>query len=139
MNKYPINVLFLKKRNENGKVNLAVPFEHFKSGIWQLAIDSLSYELDVKPPKNIQWLCGLKCNWITNIEFDNNLQLISQSPIIFQFKISNQKDCFYNNKTWFDINAISEFLNFEILDLGKESSFMIDCNVNILVLVQRKL
>lgn len=139
MTTYPVNVLFLNDRLLNGKVKLVIPFENFKSGIWQLAIDSLSFELRVKPRPNVQWLCGLKCNWITSIQFDKNLQLISQSPIILQFKISSQKECLFNNKTWFDIHALSETLSFEIIDLANDEPLPLDCRINILVLCQRKL
>lgn len=120
------------------KLILKLPTNQLQKGVWQLALDSFSYVVkEFKEEK--KYLCGLKCNWITSINYNANHELITESPFLFQFLISKSEDCIPNNKTWFEINSLSEFLVCEIFDLQSNEILNIDCSVFFLFHFQRKL
>ncbi len=117
---------------------LQYPINKFQKGIWQIAVDSLSYHFKDYKEQN-QYLCALRCNWITSVNFNQNNELITESPFLFQFLISQNKGCIMNNKTWFEINSLSEFLVCEICDLSNNSILSVDCSVFVFFQIQRKI
>lgn len=135
----PIISLVLKGNLKNKKLTLKYPICQFQKGVWQIAIDSLSYEFQNATIENFpQIFCCLKCNWIRGINYNLNNELISESPFLFQFLTSKPKDCIINNKTWFEINSLTEFLTFEFYNLSSNDLVLDDCSVNLLILIQRK-
>ena len=136
----PISSTVIKGNILNDKLTLQFPIQKLQKGVWQIAIDSFAYDFHVQPNAvKPNYFCSVKCNWITGITYNENNELVSESPSIFQFLISKSKDFFFNSKTWFEINSLTEFLIFEIIDLESNSILKIDCSVYILVLIQRKI
>lgn len=135
----PILSVFMKGNLKDQRIVLQYPISKLQRGVWQIALDSLSYNIE-EVQENKVYLCSLKCNWITNINYNQNNELITESPFIFQFAISKNQDCIpCNNKTWFEINCLSEFLVCEILNLASNSALDINCSCYILFHLQRKL
>lgn len=135
----PIFSLILKGNLSSNKLVLQYPIQKFQKGVWQIAIDSIAYDVQIQP--NVDkphYFCSVKCNWITAINYNENNELVSESPSIFQFFISKPQDFILNNKTWFEINSLSEFLICEIIDLTSNSPLTINCSVYILIFLQRK-
>lgn len=133
----PIFSVLIQETLLKGKLILQYPISKLQKGVWQISLHSLSYELKDFKSEN-QYLCGLKCNWITSENFNKNNELVTESPFLFQFIISQPKQCILNNKTWFEINSLSEFLVCEIFNLSNNSVINLDCTVNILFQIQRK-
>jgi hypothetical protein len=137
MSNAPINTIFLQGNLLKSKLSIQYPISKFQKGIWQLAIDSLSYELISENDFGFdEYLCGLKCNWITGINYNVNNELITESPFIFQFQIKG-KTCIYNSKSWFEINSLTEFLICEVYNLSSNKLLKTNCNINILFQVHR--
>lgn len=134
----PIKTLFLKGTLKNGLASFLVNVEPFQKGVWQVSLDSISFDIPELSNLNINYLCSLSCNWITSETFNSLNQLITESPCIFQFNIIRAKDCIFNTKTWFEINALTQFIIFEILDLDSNSPFLHEGKINILLQIQRK-
>ncbi len=134
----PILSIFIKGNLTKNKLILQYPISKIQKGVWQIAIDSFCYKIE-ELDSHKEYLCSLKCNWITNINYNEKNELISESPFIFQFSISKAQDCISSNyKTWFEINSLSEFLVCEIFDLSKNSILNINCSCYILFNLQRK-
>jgi hypothetical protein len=136
----PIVSVSVKGNLKDKKLTLIYPLSKLQKGIWQIALDSLAYNTNSDDPKVKvpQLLCGLKCNWITAINYNSNNELLSETPCIFQFFMSKRKDCIINNKTWFEINSLTEFLIFEFINLETNEILNLDCSIYILLLFQRK-
>lgn len=117
----PILPLFVEGNLKDHHLSLQYPINIFSKGIWQLSINSFSYK--IKDKNNLkEYLCSLKCNWITNINYDKNNQLISESPFLFQFALSKRQDCVMSRyQKWYEINTLSEFFICEIYDLTSKS------------------
>ncbi len=135
----PIFSFLLKGNLKDKKLVLQYPINKLQKGIWQIAIDSLCYKIkDTDDQK--EYICSLKCNWITDVNFNQYNELITESPFIFQFALTKKQSCISSsNKTWFEINCLSEFLICEVFDLIENSVLSIDCSCYILFHVQRKI
>ncbi len=137
MNDAPLETIFLSQIVTDGKLTLRTPIHKYKKGIWQIAIESISLELDFE--ENSNGLCCLKCNWVTNVCYNKNFELKSQSPVILQWYFSEQKKCFHaNNLIWYDINSLSQTIVFEVLNLSSDKVIDFTCKMNIIILIRKK-
>lgn len=134
----PIKTFFLRGTLKNGKVSCFVNVEPLQIGLWQLSLDSISFDFPKLTNLNINYLCSLSCSWITSETFNSQNQLVTESPTIFQFSLVKAKGCIFINKAWFEINALTQLITFEILNLDSDAPFLEEGKINILLLIQRK-
>ncbi len=133
-----LETIFISDQVVNGKISLKTPIHKFQRCVWQLAIESVSFEI-LNGKSKIDSLCSLKCNWITNLSFNLFGQLTSQSPVLMQLFLSQKKNCFNSHHlNWFDINSLSETIVIDIINLSKNMSFDFNCKMNIIILVRPK-
>ncbi len=134
-----IETIFLSNKVTKGKISQQVFIQKFQKGIWQVAIDSVSIQ-QLNLENLVETICCLKCNWITNTKLNENNELYSQSPVIFQWLVSKQLDCFHNsNLTWFDINSLSQNLIIDVENLLTNMLIDFECKLNVIFLLKQKI
>ncbi len=133
----PVLALFLKGNLKDGKIISKFPINQFQKGVWQIAIDSLSYQFE-NNHNELQYICSLKCNWISYVTYNDRNELLTESPFIYQFHLSKTRDTIINNKTFYEINSLSEFLECDIFDLSTNSVLKTNCFIYIIFHIQRK-
>lgn len=132
-----LETIFISDQVTDGKLTFRTPIHKFQKGLWQLAIESVSIELQNTKSK-IDILCCIKCSWITNLCFNLQGELISQSPILMQWFISQKKQCFNNyHLNWFNVNSLSQTITIEVINVSTKKPIEFNCKMNIHILIRQ--
>lgn len=118
-----------------------LPFDDIKSNLWQISINELSFKvLD----NELNHLCGISCNFVTDLAFNNEKQVIKSQPILWQVllkgSINNQVKLVFD-KSWFYVTNPQEELVITLFHFenGQISTKILNikCELYVTVLLQR--
>lgn len=124
----------------SNQLTLKIPYPEIASNVWQIAINDICFKFN----KVSNQIAGISCNFVSDIKYDDQKQVISYHPILCQTLLNgkvNEKKYFAFDKTWFYVSNYHEnfIVNFHSYSEGKVSNELlkVDCDVYITFLLQR--
>lgn len=121
-------------------LSLKLPFSDINSNLWQIALN----ELSISYLNDVQDLKGITCNFVTDICFNENRQIINNEPILWQILLKgkkNDKTVLRFHKSWFYVTNVQEEIKLTFLSLqdGKilKTPIVAPCEVYASLLLQR--
>lgn len=128
-----------KLLNENS-LRLKLPFDDIKSNLWQITLNEISVHILAE----LNVLIGISSNFVSDICYNRNNQIVNSNPILWQCPIKGNrffKTTFRLDKSWFYINNVHDELElkFNVLENGEVSKKFValNCELYVTVLLQR--
>ena len=104
------SILITGNLTKSNCLSLRLPFEDISSNLWQISINEIAQSYI----KATNVLCGISCNFVTDIKYNSTRQIVNHHPILWQcvFKgAAGQKSVTRFDKTWFYITSAQEEIN----------------------------
>lgn len=121
-------------------LSLKLPFEDISTNLWQISISQIAQSYN----KSGKQLCGISCNFVKDIKYNSNNQIISCFPILWQIILSGNvadKKVYNFEKSWFYITSTQQelILQFHPYVNGKitDNVVNLDCDVFVTLYIQR--
>jgi hypothetical protein len=135
----PIKIVLLTGNVKSDSLFVKLhPISEYMHGRWNLCISQMIYHL--KEITQVDQICGISTNFVKGTKYteSNEIETIFQPLNIFILQgKNNQKKTIQFEKTWSLINNFSEDLKIYINSLVDNKKVNIDCEIYILVLLQR--
>jgi hypothetical protein len=136
-NSAPIKTLLLSGNLKNNISLKLYPVSDFNQGRWNMCVTQLIYHIKQDA---VDEICGISTNLIKGTKFtaENEIQTIFQPLNLFLIQgKKNQKKTINFEKIWSLVNNFSEELKIFIRSLPTDNILNIDCEIYILILMQR--
>lgn len=121
-------------------ISIKLPFDDFKSNLWQIRINDLC--VDYKSKCNV--LVGLSLNFITDVKYNEQNEVVSCFPIIAQTVLKgeiSEKKVYKFESAWFYVTNPNHELKLTFNPYNElkvdQSLLALNCNVFATILLQR--
>lgn len=121
-------------------LELKLPYNDISSNVWQISLNQIAQSFNV--PSNT--LCGIGCNFVTDVKFNTENQVVTYCPILWQclFKgQKNEKSVKSFEQNWFYVTTTQQEIKLQFYSYFQGSVtndlLNLDCDLYVSVLLQR--
>lgn len=134
-------IIVIGNLEKTNKISLKLPFQDISNNLWQISITQIAQNFN----KVCKKLCGISCNFVTDIKYNSQKQVVSHCPILWQCLFNGNrgdKKIISFEKSWFYLTTnqeeiILQFHPYVDGQIKDDELINLDCDVFVTLLIQR--